>query len=215
MRELHVAFPCCKIAVLKSPSPPRYLAAAPQPRAARAAVVVRASAEETRRAVLGGLVAGVAALTATSANAAIDIIDDRKVRSTGFDIIYEARDLDLPQGVRDGLTQARENAAFTKQRIAESEKRIDSELEPFLQKAYWTEAREQLRRQVGTLNFDIDSLAAQLPKDARKEALALKQTFKSEVADLDFAIRKKDKTKALKELADTKAALDAVLAKVA
>lgn len=175
--------------------------------------MVRASAEEGRRAVLGGLVAGVAALTASTANA-MDIIDDRKVRERGFDIIYEARDLDLPQGVRDGLKQAREDVAFTKKRISESEKRIDSELEPFIQKKYWTEAREQLRRQVGTLSFDINSLAAQLPKPARKEALSLKNAFKAEVADLDFAIRKKDQAKALKELADTKAALDAVLAKL-
>ena len=182
-------------------------------RASRCAVVVRASAEESRRAVLGGLIAGVAALTASSANA-MDLIDDRKARAAGFDIIYEARDLDLPQNVRDGLDQARGDVALTKQRIAESQRRIESELEPVIQKAYWTEAREQLRRQVGTLRFDINSLSAQLPKAARKEAEVLKKAFQSEVSDLDFALRKKDKTSALKELADTKAALSAVLAKV-
>jgi len=187
---------------------------APTTRAARSTVVVRASAEESRRAVLTGLVAGVAALTATSANA-MDIIDDRKARAKGFDIIYEARDLDLPQGVRDGLEQARSDVALTKKRIAESQRRIESELEPFIAKAYWTEAREQLRRQVGTLRFDINSLSAQLPKDARKEAEALKKAFAAEVSSLDFALRKKNKESALKELADTKAALAAVLAKVA
>ena len=157
--------------------------------------------------------AGVAALTATTANA-MDIIDDRKARERGFDIIYEARDLDLPQAIRDGLQQAREDLSSTKKRLAESEKRIDAELEPYIQKAYWTEAREQLRRQVGTLNFDINALASQLPKDARKDVLSLKQAFKSEVEDLDFALRKKDKARALKELADTKSALDAVKAKL-
>lgn len=43
------------------------------------AVVVRASAEEGRRAVLGGLMAGVVALTASSAQA-LDLFDDRSAR---------------------------------------------------------------------------------------------------------------------------------------
>ena len=157
--------------------------------------------------------AGVAALTASNANA-MDLIDDRKARSKGFDIIYEARDLDLPQNVRDGLDQVRSDPALTKKRIAESVSRIDGDLSTFISKAYWTEAREELRRQVGTLRFDINSLAAQLPKPARKEAEALKETFVSEVSALDFAIRKKNKDSALKELADTKAALSAVLSKL-
>ena len=177
-------------------------------------MVVRASAEESRRAVLGGLIAGVAARTASNANA-MDIIDDRKARSKGFDIIYEARDLDLPQGVRDGMDQIKADPVLAKQRIVESQRRIESELEPFIQKAYWTEAREQLRRQVGTLRFDINALSAQLPKAARKETEALKKSFVSEVSDLDFALRKKNKESALKELADTKAALSAVLSKLA
>lgn len=182
-------------------------------RASRCAVIVRASAEESRRAVIGGFMAGVVALTASTANA-MDLIDDRKARANGFDIIYEARDLELPQGVRDGLEQARSDPAATKKRIAESVSRIDGDLTTFIGKAYWTEAREELRRQVGTLRFDINSLSAQLPKPARKEAEALKATFVKEVSDLDFAIRKKNKDSAIKELADTKAALSAVLAKL-
>ena len=54
---LHVSSAC------RRPPVPALL---PRPRACSAAVVVRASAE-SRRAVLGGLVAGVAALTASSA----------------------------------------------------------------------------------------------------------------------------------------------------
>ncbi len=38
---------------------------------------------------------------------AVDIQDDRKVRDRGFDLIYEAREIELPQSVRDGLTQVR------------------------------------------------------------------------------------------------------------
>lgn len=56
--------------------------------------------------VLGGLLAA-ASLVAVRPAAAIDVFDDRKVRDNGFDLIYEARDLDLPQATRDGFTQAR------------------------------------------------------------------------------------------------------------
>jgi Oxygen evolving enhancer protein 3 (PsbQ) len=57
-------------------------------------VVVSASAEG-RRAVLGGLLAGVIAIA--PAAQAVDILDATKVRDAGFDLIYQARDLDLPQ----------------------------------------------------------------------------------------------------------------------
>ncbi len=58
--------------------------------------------------MLGGLLAA-AGLVAARPAAAIDVFDDRKARDNGFDIIYEARDLDLPQSTRDGMTQARPN----------------------------------------------------------------------------------------------------------
>merc|ERR1712232_681220 len=90
----------------------------------------------------------------------VDLKDDRKAKSTGFDLIYEARDLDLPQNVRDGLTQARSSVADTKKRVTESKRRIAQDVLPFIEKAYWTEAKEALRLQVGTLRFDLNTLAA-------------------------------------------------------
>jgi photosystem II oxygen-evolving enhancer protein 3 len=59
--------------------------------------------------VLAGFVAAGAALVAGKAQAVtpVDLFDDRKARNTGFDLIYEARDLDLPQSKRDGLDQVR------------------------------------------------------------------------------------------------------------
>ena len=182
-------------------------------RQARVAVVARATSEESRRAVLGGMLAGIAAISAAPANA-MDIIDDRKAKEKGFDIIYEARDLDLPQGVRDGLSQARSDIGLTKKRIAESKARIEGKLTNDIAKQYWTEAGQELRRQVGTLSFDLNTLSAQLPKAERKEAEQLKKTFREEVTALDFAIRKKNKDVAAKELGDVKASLEAVLAKV-
>lgn len=58
--------------------------------------------------MLAGFVAGAAALLAApkaQALTPVDLFDDRKARQSGFDLIYEARDLDLPQSIRDGLTQ--------------------------------------------------------------------------------------------------------------
>ena len=58
--------------------------------------------------IVSGLLAGITGLSvAKQAQANIDLIDDRKVRDRGFDLIYEARDVDLPQAQRDGFTQVR------------------------------------------------------------------------------------------------------------
>lgn len=188
---------------------------AARPAAARSAVVVRASAE-SRRAVLGGFLAGAAMLSANAAEALtpVDIFDDRVAREKGFDIIYEARELDLPQNEREGFTQARGDLSATKKAVSESEKRIDSLLEPSIAKAYWTEAREEMRRQVGTLRFDLNTLASAKPKEEKKKALALKKAFFTEVEALDLALVKKDQATAIAKLASTKTALDAVLAAV-
>jgi len=195
----------------------RSAVARPAARAApsRSAVVVRASAE-SRRAVLSGFLATVALTAAKGASAAatpVDLFDDRKAKATGFDIIYEARDLELPQSVRDGFTQARSSIEGTLKRVKESEKRIDNELEPLVQKAYWTEAREELRRQVGTLRFDLNTLASsKASKEAKKAALAARKDFVTSVEALDLALRKKDKDSALSKLSVAKASLDKALA---
>lgn len=55
--------------------------------ARRSACVVRASAEDSRRAVLGGFAAGIAGLVGAKAANAMDLFDDRKARKNGFDII--------------------------------------------------------------------------------------------------------------------------------
>lgn len=51
--------------------------------------------------------------------------------------------------------QARENLELAKSRIKEAEKRIDADLDAYIAKAYWTEGRNELRRQVNDqqLNF--------------------------------------------------------------
>merc|ERR1711881_816643 len=111
----------------------------------------------------------------------VDLKDDRKVKSTGFELIYEARDLDLPQNVRDGLTQVRSSVDDTKKRVTESKKRITQEVLPYIKKAYWTEAKEALRLQVGTLRFDLNTLSETKSKAEKKTALEAKKQFFSDI----------------------------------
>ena len=64
--------------------------------------------------VLGGLLAGVVAIAAPRANA-IEIIDGTKLRQSGFDIIYNARDLDKSQVGSGLLAQAASVGSSTSQ----------------------------------------------------------------------------------------------------
>merc|ERR1712217_185454 len=107
----------------------------------------------------------------------VDLKDDRKAKSAGFDIIYEARDLDLPQNVREGFTQARSSLDETKNRLVELKKCIADEALPFIKKAYWTEAKESLRLRVGTLRFDINTLVDSKPRSEKKPHLLQKDNF--------------------------------------
>merc|ERR1711977_217415 len=171
----------------------------------------------SNRTVVAGLVAGLTSVTLTTQTIAVtpvDLKDDRSAKSTGFDLIYEARDLDLPQGVRDGLTQARTSIEDTKKRVTESKKRITKEVLPYIEKAYWTEAKEALRLQVGTLRFDLKTLAETKPKAEKKAALAAKKRFFSDIEKVDFAIREKKMDTALKSYGIAVTSLDALLAQL-
>jgi len=163
------------------------------------------------------IAAGLLALTIAApafAVTPVDIFDDRKAKKNGFDIIYEARDLSLPQAVRDGLAQPRGDLALTKTRVTESTKRIKNDVLPYIKKAYWTEAKEQLRRQLGTLRFDLNTLAEVKPKAERAKAQALKNDFIRAIEETDLWVQKKDGAKAEKAFAKALAALDAVTAAV-
>merc|ERR1712100_29064 len=128
---------------------------------------------------------------------AVDLNDDRNAKMTGFDLIYEARDLELPQNIRDGLSQARSSIEQTKQRVIESKKRITEQVTPSIMQSYWTEAREALRLQVGTLRFDLNTLAGTKQASTMKDALAAKKSFFNAIEKVDFSIREKNKDAAL------------------
>merc|ERR1711988_1208846 len=149
-------------------------------------------------------------LSTVSAVTPVDLKDDRKAKAMGLDLIYEARDLDLPQGVRDGLTQARSSVDDTKKRVEESKKRIKTEVLPFIEKAYWTEAKEALRLQVGTLRFDLNTLAETKSKNEKKAALSAKKQFFSDIEKVDFAIREKKMEAAIKAYDIAVTSLDSV-----
>jgi len=188
------------------------------PKAARATrLVVRASAVESRRTLMASVAAGLAALTIgqdAMALTPVDIRDDRKVMDKGFDLIYEARDLDIPQNEREGYTQARGDLESTKKNVAEAKKRIQTSVVPFVKKAYWTEAKEELRRQVGTLRFDLNTLASAKPKAEKKAALAAKAAFIKDLEEFDLQIRKKDQVAALKAYDTAAISFETILAKV-
>jgi hypothetical protein len=185
-------------------------------RVSRSAVVVRASSQESRRAILAGFVGTVALATSTAALAInetpVDILDDRGARAKGFDIIYEARDETLTQNEREGYTQDRADLKKTVARVMESKNRLDNKMEPLVSKSYWSKAGEELRSQIGYLRFDLNTLAFQKPKAEKKAIFSLTKDLLAKVDKLDFAIRSKDRESALANLTIARAALDAVLA---
>eukprot|EP01024_Parvocaulis_polyphysoides_P042784 TRINITY_DN3904_c1_g1_i3.p3 TRINITY_DN3904_c1_g1~~TRINITY_DN3904_c1_g1_i3.p3 ORF type:complete len:208 (-),score=38.18 TRINITY_DN3904_c1_g1_i3:201-824(-) len=179
----------------------------------RTSLVVRASQEASRRSAIGGVVAGVVGLAANAAFAlsAVDLIDDRKAIQKGFDIIYEARDLDLPQNVRDGITQMKSSLEATKARAVESSKRIQTEVAQNIEKKYWTSASNALRNQVGTLRFDLNTLAAAKESKADRQAAnqAAKEFF-AQVENLDLALKEKNQDKINKAYASVIQSLNQV-----
>jgi len=179
-------------------------------RVSRSAVVARAAEDaSSRRAILGGVMAAVVAVSAPREALAegLEIIDGRKLREKGFDIIYEARDLDLPQATRDGINQFRGSLEDTKQRFTQASQRINGDLGDLVQKKYWTKAREELRGQVGNIRFDVNTIAQSFDKEKRKIAFESRDKFNSAVDKLDFAIRKKIPEEADAAYAEAKSAL--------
>merc|ERR1712188_261746 len=111
----------------------------------------------------------------------------------------------------DGLTQARGSVDDTKKRVTESKERITQEVLPLIKKAYWTKAKEALRLQVGTLRFDLNTVAETKPKLEMKVAIAAKKEFFSDIEKVDFAIREKKMDAALKSYDIALSSLDIVL----
>ncbi|CAG9462246.1 unnamed protein product [Pedinophyceae sp. YPF-701] len=184
-------------------------AAAP---AKRSSVTAKASVREVAAPMLASLL--IAGPATAAASSSISIIDDRKAIDKGFDIIYEARDERKPFSTRDGLDQVRGSLDQAKARVSESTKRIKSSVPASIKQAYWLEAQQEMRRQVGNMRFDYNALAAAQPKATKKQILAKKQQLFTQMEDLDFALRKKDGAKADKAYSAMIATLDSLNADV-
>jgi photosystem II oxygen-evolving enhancer protein 3 len=154
-----------------------------------------------RRGLLNAIAFAAAASAAQAASAAtpVDIkLGDQLTspKMKGFDLIYEARDTDLTQAQRDGIVAARSSIPDTKARIQESKKRMEEKMPKLISQAYWTQAKELMRLQVGTLRFDLDTLASAKPREDKKIARIANDAFFNNVEKLDFQIRAKNIDKA-------------------
>merc|ERR1719253_1865285 len=104
---------------------------------------------------------------------AIELQDQRQTNKNGLQLIYEARDLNITQSVRQDGNSRRD-----------------------FQKLTTAQAANELRRQVGTLRFDMNNLVADKSGD-KKQAKA----FYASIEKLDFAIRQKDQAAATTAIA--------------
>lgn len=146
----------------------------------------------------GGVTALVAGKASAATPSALEFQNDVEANKSGVQLIYEARDLDIdakPRG--DGPTRfafQKLSTADTKARASESAKRIETEVFPLEKKQYWLAATASLRRQVGTLRFDLNNLAEINGKDPKTTNAA----FIKALDTYDLALRKKDGAAAAK-----------------
>ena len=106
-------------------------------------------------------------------------------------LLQQARDLNINQSTRgDGASRFALQKLSTEQtaaRAKEAAARLSGEVSEYVNKKYWTQAGNALRRAVYTLRFDVNNLVAEKGGDAD----AAKDLFKT-IESLDFAIRSKD-----------------------
>mmetsp|Transcript_6419 Transcript_6419/g.22085 ORF Transcript_6419/g.22085 Transcript_6419/m.22085 type:complete len:205 (+) Transcript_6419:156-770(+) len=166
-------------------------------------VHAQAAESSSRRQVMGQL-AGVAALFAGAARAnaePINLIDD-KTKNLDYknNIADQARDVDIDNSIRTGRAQARADKAFVVKRVEEGKNRLEKDVKDFVSKAYWYDAKQELRRQLGYMSLDMDTLIA--ASGDKKKGLSMKKDFFTAVDNLDFAIRQKNKDAGLKYQAE-------------
>eukprot|EP00894_Picocystis_sp_ML_P004410 jgi/Pico_ML_1/54927/g64.t1 len=182
---------------------------------------VRARAQVREESVGGGKALGFAAAASMMVLAAgtalatpVDVFDDRKAIDAGLLEIYEARDLDISVKGKEGGDRFAFKKSLPIDQVAARAKaaasRLDGEVLPAINKGYWTEAGQAMRRAMGTLRYDINTLAE--AKGVTKAAKAVTKDTFNKVDALDFAIRNKDKEAALQTFVAAKTAVDAEIA---
>jgi hypothetical protein len=71
-----------------------------------------------------------------SALSDLPLYDDRKAHSQ-MKVPYEAMDEDLPFATRNGIAQFRTDAKASRQRLVEAHGKLEADIVPLVDKAYW------------------------------------------------------------------------------
>merc|ERR1719174_185425 len=116
-----------------------------------------------------------------------------------------ARNVDVDNKIRNGTKAAAEDKDFTIKRVQEGKKRLEGDVKTFVDKQFWYDAKQELRRQLGYMSVDMNTLIA-TSKD-KNAATSLKKDFFTSIDNLDFAIRKKDRESGLKYQAEAATSL--------
>jgi photosystem II oxygen-evolving enhancer protein 3 len=192
---------------------------APKRAAAAKAPLCVASAGRREAMQVATFTAGAALFAGKAQAGGVDyvIIDDRKAKQNGFDLIYEARDLEVDQQTGAGGESTRFalqklSPADTKKRVNEAVARVEKVVPGLIEKEYYPVAQRELRTVVGYLRFDLEFLAS-LQSDKKAANAAAKAASKG-LEDLDFQLRQKSKEGSQKAytaaLASVKAAVSAL-----
>merc|ERR1711871_376421 len=105
-------------------------------------------------------------------------------------------------GERFTYAEGGRTPAEQKARLARAVKDF-GELEPFVKKGYWLEVQSGMRRKVGYIRYDLESLTGKEPTD-------LNAKFET----LDLACRAKDFDAAASAYADAKSALESAVGSI-
>merc|ERR1711916_401327 len=82
----------------------------------------------------------------------------------------QARDVDIDNSIRTGRAQARADKAFVVKRVEEGKNRLEKDVKDFVSKAYWYDAKQELRRQLGYMSLDMDTLIAASGDKKKRDA---------------------------------------------
>lgn len=88
--------------------------------------------------------------------------------------------------------------------------RINGDVGTYVEKKYWTQAANELRRQVGTLRFDINNLVNEKGANAAEA-----KAFYKKLENLDFSIRQKDQAAATALLAEVQSTANTLISSLA
>ena len=113
----------------------------------------------------------------------IELQDKRVTNKEGLQLIYEARDLNIAESTRqDGPSRfafQKLNSNQTKARATESLNRINKDVPEYVEKAYWSQAGMELRRQLNTMRFDINNLVDEKGATGRKRRSSTRPSRRS------------------------------------